>query len=81
MNRCRHRAFLLMSIIAVAVGLFLLLPFLSILEILTVAFIILCLVLAISEVDDRLHLHRTRQHHRQLTLQRLRQRPPFDRGH
>ncbi len=80
MNRCRHRAFLLMCVMGVAVGLFLLLPFLKVLEILLIALGILCLVWAVSEVDDQLHLHRVRQQQREINLQRLRQQPPSHHG-
>lgn len=78
MNRCRNRAFLLMCVMGVAVGLFLLLSFLNVLEILLIALGILCLVWGVSEVDDRLHFHRVRQQQREINLQRLRQRlPPY----
>jgi len=76
MNRYRNKAFLLLSIMGVAVGLFLLLPFLNVLEILLIALGILCLVWGASEVDDRLHFHRVRQMQREINLQRTRRRLP-----
>jgi hypothetical protein len=78
MNRCRNRAFLFMCVMGVTVGLFLLLPFLNILEILLTALGILCLVWGVSEVDDRIHLHRVQQQQREINLQRFRRRlPPY----
>ncbi len=76
MNRCPNRVFLLLSVMGVATGLFLLLPFLNILEILLIALGILCLVWGVSEVDDRIHLHRARQQRREMNLQRFRRLPP-----
>lgn len=80
MNRCRHCAFLLMGVIGVALVLFLLLPFLHIVEILLVAMQILCLVWGVSEVDDRIHQHRYRQRLREIDLQRHRQQLPSRQG-
>jgi hypothetical protein len=80
MNRCRNKAFLLVSVMGVAVGLFLLLSFVNVLEILLIALGILCIVWGVSEVDDRIHLQRVRQQRREISLQRFGRRLPPQRG-
>lgn len=64
-----------MGVMTVALALYLLLPFLGVLEILLIALGILCLVWAVSEVDNRIHLHRYRQRVREIDLQRRRRLP------
>jgi Ca2+/Na+ antiporter len=76
MNRRYDRTLLFISVTSVAVALFLLLPFLSILKILLISLILLCLVWGISEVDNRLHLHQVKQQWRRINLQRFKNRLP-----
>ena len=80
MNRCRKKALLFLFIMGVASGLFLLLSFVNVLEILLIALGILCLVWGVSEVDDRIHLHRVRQQRREIDLHRCRRRIPPQSG-
>lgn len=78
MNWRYERTFLFVSVTGVAVALSLLLPFLSILEILLISLILLCLVWGASEVDDRLDLYQVKQQWRHINLQRFKNRlPPF----
>lgn len=81
-GHCR-KVYLLAFVICFAVLLFLAMSVLSIsimnvLEIFLMAFGVLLIVWAVSKVDDQIHLHKVRQRHREIALQRQRrQRPPL----
>ncbi len=81
----RHygRVFLLTFVSCLAVLLYLTMTILSIsilnvFEIFLLAFGVLLIVWVVSKVDDQIHLHKVRQQHREIALQRQRrQRPPL----
>ena len=76
LDRRSNRTFLFLSIAAVSVALSLLLPFLHVLEILIIAYGLLCLMWIVSEVDNRLHLHQIKQQWRNTNFQRFKNRRP-----
>lgn len=72
------RAFLFMAITGVAIALSFLLPFLHVLEILFIAFVLASLVLYVGEVVNRLDFHYIKQQWRHINFHRFKnRRPPY----
>jgi hypothetical protein len=70
-SRYYGKAFLLVFVMSLAVLLFLLLPFVSILEVMLIALGVLGMVWGVIEVDDRMHIHKVKQKRRELMLWRF----------
>lgn len=77
---CRkmRRICLLTLVICVAVFLQFFLSIVSLFEIFLIALAILCIIWGVIKLDDQIHLHKVRQQHREINLQRFRRRlPPY----
>ena len=67
-------------VISLTVLLFLLMPFLSILEFMLIALGVLGIVWGVIEIDDQIHLNKVKQQHREICLRRLGRQVPPRRG-
>ena len=75
MNEHFDKIVLLACVTGVSVGLSFF-PILHVLEILFIAYGLLALVWLVSEVDNRIHLHRTKQKWRSINLERFKNKRP-----
>jgi len=75
-----RRIFLLTLVICAAVLLQFFFSIVSLFEIFLIALAILCIIWGVIKLDDQIHLHKVRQQHREINLQRFRRGLPLCHG-